>query len=236
MSRFRHLLHRAWHLILDGKSTSSGFRWIALSEIGDVMNRNQMAWVSVLFLLVGSFGSLGCAQQQESQQQPDAVNQQEPRQRPDAVPPEKPLEAKPSQGAKPTQDDRQQQEKPPKSEKQEVPKPSKGQPKAGQEENGQHAQKGQVSKNGKSAHIPDAQFKASFGHQHTFTVNRVITQTTVVPRQTQFVSAGYTFVFLDPWPTAWLLTDDCYIDYVDDEYFLFDVLHPGIRVALFVVE
>ena len=194
------------------------------------MNRNKIAWVSVLFLLVVSFVSFGYGQQQESQQQPDAVSQQEPRQLPDAVPPEKPPEAKPSQ------EHRQQQEKPPKSEKQEVPKPSKEQPKAGQEENGQHPQKGQVSKNGKGAHIPDAQFKASFGHQHTFTVNRVITQTTVVPRQTQFVSAGYTFVFLDPWPTAWLLTDDCYIDYVDDEYFLFDVLHPGIRVALFVVE
>jgi len=61
------------------------------------MNRNQIAWVSVLFLLVVSFVSFGYGQQQESQQQPDAVSQQEPRQLPDAVPPEKPPEAKPSQ-------------------------------------------------------------------------------------------------------------------------------------------
>ena len=28
---------------------------------------------------------------------------------------------------------------------------------------------------------------------------------------------------------------NCYIDYIDGEYFLFDLLHPGIRIAVFVV-
>ena len=64
----------------------------------------------------------------------------------------------------------------------------------------------------------------------------MITTTTVVPNQTQFVYAGYTFIFLDPWPAAWLFTDECYIEYVENEYFLFDVFHPGVRVALFVLE
>jgi len=40
---------------------------------------------------------------------------------------------------------------------------------------------------------------------------------------------------VDAWPVDWAYTDDCYIDYVDGEYFLFDLLHPGIRVAVFVV-
>lgn len=190
------------------------------------MAKMRIALTSLLFLCSVT---LGYGQQQQSQQQPDAVSQQEPQHPPDAVIPEKPPESKSSQ------EGRQQQEKPPKSEKQEAPKPSKEQPKVGQEEKGQHPEKGQVSKNGKGAHIPDAKFKASFGRPHSFTINRVITQTTIVPRQTQFIFSGYTFVFLDPWPSAWLLTDDCYIDYVDDEYFLFDVVHPGIRVALFVV-
>jgi len=48
-------------------------------------------------------------------------------------------------------------------------------------------------------------------------------------------SDWYTFIFLDPWPAEWLLTDDCYIDYIDGEYFLLDAFHPGIRLALFVV-
>jgi hypothetical protein len=41
-------------------------------------------------------------------------------------------------------------------------------------------------------------------------------------------------VFVDPWPAGWLVSDECYVDYVDGEYFLFDVLHPGVRVALSV--
>ena len=186
------------------------------------MNRVQIALVSLLFLCL----TLGYGQQQESQQQPDAASQQEPQHPPNSVSPEKTPESNASQESP-------QQEQPPKSEKKEAPSPPREEPKAGQEEN-QHPQKGQIK--GKGGHIPDAKFKESFGHSHTFTVKRIITQTTVVPRQTQFIFAGYTFVFLDPWPTAWLLTDDCYIDYVDDEYFLFDVLHPGIRVALLVVE
>ena len=190
------------------------------------MTKIRIATTSLLVLCLITWGY---AQQQEPQQRPDAASQQEPKpgepkHPPDAVPPEKPRETKPSQ-------DQPQEEKPPKQ----APKPSKDQPKAGQEQNGQHPQKGELTKNGKSAHIPEAQFKTSFGSQHTFTVKRIITQTTVVPNQTQFVFSGYTFVFLDPWPTAWLFTDDCYIDYVDDEYFLFDVFHPGVRVALFVV-
>ena len=66
-------------------------------------------------------------------------------------------------------------------------------------------------------------------------MNQVVRQTTIVAGQTQFVSSGFTFIFLDPWPAEWLFTDDCYIDYIDGDYFLFDVFHPGIRVALFVV-
>jgi hypothetical protein len=140
--------------------------------------------------------------------------------------------------------------KPPKSEKQQIPEPSKEQAKPNQEQSkpnqepakpsqkqhGTSAQQGKARPAGKSAHIPDPQFKANFGRPHRFTANRVITTTTIVPNQTQFLYGGYTFIFIDPWPADWLLTDDCYVDYVDDEYFLFDFLHPGIRVALFVVE
>jgi len=129
----------------------------------------------------------------------------------------------------------QPETKPPKTEKQEVPHPSKEEQKRNaHNQHGTPAQQARPA--GKSAHIPDPQFKAHFGKRHTFAVNRVVTTSTIVPNQSQFVYERYTFVFLDSWPSDWLFTDDCYIDYVDDEYFLFDVFHPGIRVALFVVE
>ncbi len=84
---------------------------------------------------------------------------------------------------------------------------------------------------GKSAHIPDNKFHQSFGRSHTFVVQRPV----VVQGQPGFVYGGYSFIFIDPWPADWAYTDDCYVDYIDGEYFLFDVLHPGIRIALFVV-
>jgi hypothetical protein len=149
--------------------------------------------------------------------------------------PEKQEEEKPPKHGETKLPEPQPETKPPKTEKQEVPQPSKEQKKAAHEEHGTSTQQGKARPAGKSAHIPDPQFKAHFGKQHTFAVNRVITTTTIVPNQTQFVFAGYTFIFLDPWPAGWLFTDDCYIDFVEDEYFLIDVFHPGVRVALFVV-
>jgi len=197
-------------------------------EVNYMMNRIRTSLLSVLLLFLTT---LGYAQQQESGPQPDSTSQQEePHRSPDAAPPQQPPENKaPRQG-------RDQQGQPAKPEKQETPKPSKEQLQGKQEQHGQSAQKGPANSNVKSAHIPDAKFKADFGRQHSFTANRVIIQTTIVPRQTQFVASGVTFVFLDPWPSAWLFTDECYIEYVDDEYFLFDDLHPGVRVALLVVE
>jgi hypothetical protein len=211
------------------------------------MNRLRIALLPALFLCLIA---LGYAQQPESGQQPDSDKQEETKHPQDAVPPHKPAEASPSRESRP------QEEKPPKPEKPEASKPPKDQPKAGQEEHAQGEQGGTAQKDqadthgkneknekndkndksGRTAHIPDSQFKTKFGHQHSFAVNRVVTETTIVPRQTQFVYEGYTFVFLDPWPAAWMFTDDCYIDYVDDQYFLFDPLHPEIRVALLVAE
>jgi hypothetical protein len=87
-----------------------------------------------------------------------------------------------------------------------------------------HAQQGK--------RIPDDKFRASFGRQHTFHVQR--TQIISNP-QPVIVYGGYSFQVIDPWPAEWAFEDDCYIDYVDGEYFLFDAFHPGIRVAVFVV-
>ncbi|HZQ95075.1 MAG TPA: hypothetical protein VFA67_08695 [Candidatus Sulfotelmatobacter sp.] len=84
---------------------------------------------------------------------------------------------------------------------------------------------------GRSAHIPDDKFHGQFGRAHTFEVRPV----PVAQGQQGFVYSGYTFVFLDPWPDEWAYTDGCYVDYVDGDYFLYDLLHPGMRIALFVI-
>ena len=180
------------------------------------MNRIRIALVvATLFAL---FASLSYAQEPQDQPKP----------RPEEPRPE------PKREAPPVAPQNQDEAKPPKPERQESPKLPKDS-KPAHEEKGQGSEQGRARPAGKSAHIPDPKFKASFGRQHTFKVTQVIHQTTIVPGQTQFVYSGYTFIILDPWPAEWLFTDDCYIDYVDDDYFLFDPFHPGIRVALFVV-
>ncbi len=187
------------------------------------MNRIRIALALAFLLVCTSF-----AHAQEPQDQPrPKPEESRPEPKPETAPPaqQNENEAKPSQ---------QQEAKPPKPEKQESPKAQK-ESKPAHEENGRAGQQGRVRPAGKSAHIPDPKFKANFGRQHSFKVNQVIHQTTIVSGQTQFVYSGYTFIILDPWPAEWLFTDDCYIDYVDDDYFLFDPFHPGIRVALFVV-
>jgi hypothetical protein len=99
----------------------------------------------------------------------------------------------------------------------------------------QPARPGHGKPAGRSARIPDNDFKAHFGRPHSFAVRQVVTTTRIVPNQTHFAYGGYTFIFLDPWPDDWAPTDDCYIDYVDGEYFLIDLAHPGVRIALSIM-
>jgi len=80
-------------------------------------------------------------------------------------------------------------------------------------------------------HIPEEKFHSSFGRQHTFVVNRP----TVVGGQPQFVYGGYTFNMIDAWPADWSYSDQVYVDYVDGQYFLYDLAHPGVTVAIVVV-
>jgi len=127
----------------------------------------------------------------------------------------------------------QQQEpeaKPEKPEKQENPKPEKPAKDKEAKPASQNGQAAHAHPAGKSTHIPDDKFRANFGRGHTF----VISKTVVVNDQPTFVYGGYSFIVLDPWPSGWAYTDECYVDYIDGEYFLFDVLHPGVHVALFV--
>jgi hypothetical protein len=81
--------------------------------------------------------------------------------------------------------------------------------------------------------IPDNKFRASFGRQHAFHVRR---EQVVNNPQPIVVYGGYSFELVESWPAEWAFDDDVYVDYVGDGYYLFDVLHPGIRIAVIVVE
>jgi len=162
--------------------------------------------------------------QDEKQQEDKPARQEEPKQKEprqdEAKPESKQDEMKPPRQdqAQPSKQDRQEGKQDDKSREDTKPAPQQG------------AQQGHA-RGEKSAHIPDDKFRAQFGRSHTFVVQRPV----VVEGSPGFFYGGYSFVLVDPWPSDWQYTDDCYVDYIDGEYFLFDLRHPGIRIALNVV-
>jgi hypothetical protein len=79
--------------------------------------------------------------------------------------------------------------------------------------------------------ISDAHFHEHFGREHFFAVQHV----TIVADHPRFLYGGYRFEIGQPWPARWAYADSCYIDFVDGRYFLFNVRHPGVRIAVNVV-
>jgi len=154
----------------------------------------------------------------------------------------------PQQEEKAKPEKQQNEEKPAKEEhsKQEERQPAKhgeARPDAEKTQNGgnakpadqRHDQNGAQARSaraaGKGGHIPDDKFRSHFGRQHTFVVNRPV----IVQNTPRFQQGGFWFEIVDPWPAAWAYTDECYIDYIDGEYFLFDLLHPSERIVVIVV-
>lgn len=80
--------------------------------------------------------------------------------------------------------------------------------------------------------IPDDRFRARFGPHHRFRLRRDEVINNPRPVVTY---GGYSFELLEPWPAGWSFNDDCYIDYLDDQYYLLNPAHPGLRIALVVV-
>jgi len=140
--------------------------------------------------------------------------------------------------AEPKAEPRHQEPKPPKQEEMKPPKQEEPKQRPEDARHQEHPEQGHPGQEhaarpaGKSAHIPDNKFHEHFGREHTV----VIRQPVIVEGQPRFQFSGYWFVISDPWPDEWAYTDDCYVDYVDGEYFLFNLRHPGMRIALCVVE
>src|SRR5215467_6414775 len=145
------------------------------------MNRNKVQATVVLFL---SLAILRCTQLPAQDVNP--VTQEQPIKPREVAPPREPEVNPPrDQEVKPP---KEQPEGPAhKTEKQEIPPAQQGQQKPAHEQHGTSKQSNRAKPVGKSARIPDPQFKANFGKQHQFVVNRIITTTTIIPNQTQFI-------------------------------------------------
>jgi cell division protein FtsN len=191
-------------------------------------------FLNLAILSVLLAGSAALYEQDDKPQEDKPARQEDPKApaKPDEGKPARPDDAKPAKDeAKPAQPDKQdeKQQKDEQKQEQQEQKDSRDQMKPeGQEHPAGQAQQGRSA--GNNARIPDDKFKAHFGRGHTFKAQGVIVQ-----GQTQFQYGGYSFILVDPWPVGWAYTDDCYIDYIDGEYFLFDLLHPGVQIAVTIV-
>lgn len=160
--------------------------------------------------------------------QDDKATEDKPARQEDPKAPPRQDEAKPQGDVKPSKDEAKPAKQDDKQEQKQEQKDSRDQMKPEGQDHPAVGQQGRPG--GNSARIPDDKFKAHFGRGHTFKAQGVIVQ-----GQTQFQYGGYSFTLVDPWPVGWGYGDDCYIDYIDGEYFLFDLLHPGVRIAIIVV-
>jgi hypothetical protein len=178
---------------------------------------------SLAFFLV--FGVFAYTQEPSDTKKPQQQEERKPEAKSKQMKPEQ-EEAKPSKEERPQA--KQKEERPQREEQPQRQEEAK-RPQAEHEQHTAQARQGRQA--GKGGHIPDDKFHASFGRQHTFVINRPV----IVDNQPRFQYGGYWFEIVDPWPEDWAYTDDCYVDYVDGDYFLFNSLHPGERVVVFVV-
>ena len=84
--------------------------------------------------------------------------------------------------------------------------------------------------------IPDQRFRTYFGREHFFRISRL--PLIFVGGYPRFQYDGYWVTCMDPWPESWPAlwyeTDEVYLDYSSDGYYLYDRNYPGIGIAVTV--
>jgi hypothetical protein len=180
--------------------------------------------IAVLSLTLGA-APPAYAQQEEHGQQDEHARQQEDKK----VQQDRPAQQE-QKHAQP-EEKRAQQEKPAQQEakhaQQEQRKSEQDRPAQRDAQHEQQAERG----NGNHGRIPDDRFRANFGREHVFVMNRPV----IIEGQPRFQYGGYWFGFSQPWPEGWAYSDNVYVDYEDGEYYLYNPYHPGIRVIVIVM-
>jgi hypothetical protein len=87
-------------------------------------------------------------------------------------------------------------------------------------------QQAQRASGNRGGRIPDDRFKASFGEQHRFRVSHADYD------NHRFQYGGYSFGFVDPWPSNWLYTQDVFVIEIGGVYYLCNASFPGVNLVL----
>jgi Ni/Co efflux regulator RcnB len=76
--------------------------------------------------------------------------------------------------------------------------------------------------------IPEDHFRAHFGREHRFVIVRPV----IVAGHPRFQYDGYWFAIAAPLPRGWRYSDEVYVDYVDDNYYVCSPAHPGVHISI----
>jgi flagellar motor protein MotB len=176
---------------------------------------------AVLSLTLGAAVPVYAQQEEHAQQEEKHAQQDEKKMQPQK--PAQQEEKKAQQEEKKTQQEKPAQQEEKKAQ-QEEKKPQQ------EKLTAQHEQQAERA-GGDNHRIPDDRFRANFGHEHVFVINRPV----IIEGQPRFQYGGYWFGFSQPWPVGWLYTDNVYVDFVDGGYYLYNPFHPGIRIVIIVI-
>lgn len=175
-----------------------------------------------------------CAQQQDekpAQGQQEERRQEEPKPVPQEHPQQKQEEHRTQQEQKQPEHQAQQEQKQDEKQAQQEQKKDEQQRQEQKRDDKREVRDDHNTQPARGQRIPEDRFRAHFGREHHFRIERPV----IVEGRPRFQYGGYSFIIIDTWPAGWYYTDDVYVDYVDGEYFLFNPIHPGIRIALNVV-
>jgi len=180
----------------------------------------------LLGLLLGTCGVMTA---QDGHDEAKPQQQEEPKQD-EAKPPRQQNEPRDAKPSREQEQPKAQEAKPSNNQKQD--EKQNGEMRSGKEQDHAAQNNGAArASEQRGQRIPDDKFRSNFGRQHTFRV-----RTQVVEGQPRFQYGGYWFALATPWPGDWDYADDCYVDYIDGEYVLIDLRHPGVQLALIVVD
>jgi hypothetical protein len=76
--------------------------------------------------------------------------------------------------------------------------------------------------------MEEIHYRERFGRQHHFRMERIV----VVEGHPRFQHGGYWFVMARPLPPGWRQTDEVYVERVNDNYYMYSPVHPGIRISI----
>jgi outer membrane biosynthesis protein TonB len=188
--------------------------------IESITEANPMKLVGVISTAVLSL-ALGVAVPAFAQDHEQDEDKSKPAQEEKKAQPAKPEEknAQEDKSAKPEEKNARQEDKNAKPEEKNAQQEDRNAKPAEKNAQQEHAA-------GNGDRIPAARYKASFGQQHTFRVSQGDY------RNHRFQYGGYSFGFVDPWPSNWLYTQNVYVIEIDGVYYLCNPMYPGVNLAL----